>query len=264
MKVLMRMIVLFSGSDGIGYPRKVQNLKDWTSKPKLQQQKTLTDQYISDLEQMSFHLFSCNWNYAMFLHCKDNLHPGELLQVLDFSQNYMNIYQDEPQGVHWDHIQMVIHPMLNYYLDKNGKLVTEEHIMMTDDLKHDKFAVHAFECQTLEHLKNKGFVPSKIIQFSDNCAGQYKNKGPFQFISDAGIPTIRMYFGARHGKGPADGAVDCIKLAAKRAVKARQVVIKNAKDFADFCKSKFAHNTYDEQLQQHFIQEFFLIELRLE
>ena len=70
-----------------------------------------------------------------------------------------------------------------------------------------------------------------------------------------------MYFGARHGKGPADGAVSHIKLAAKRAVKARQVVIKNAKDFADFCKSKFAHKTYDEKLQQHFIQEFFLIEV---
>ena len=50
-------------------------------------------------------------------------------------------------------------------------------------------------------------------------------------------------------------------MAAKRAVKARQVVIKNAKDFVDFCKSMFAYNTYDEQLQQHFIQEFFLIEV---
>ena len=48
-----------------------------------------------------------------------------------------------------------------------------------------------------------------------------KAMGPFQFISDAGIPTIQMYFGARHGKGPADGALDCIKLAAKWAVKAR-------------------------------------------
>ena len=97
----------------------------------------------------------------------------------------------------------------------------EEHIMMTDDLKHNKFAVCAFEHQTLEHLKKKGFVPTKIIQLCHNCVGQYKSKGPFQFISDAGIPTIRMYFGARHGKGPADGAVGHIKLAAKRTVKAR-------------------------------------------
>ena len=75
----------------------------------------------------------------------------------------MNIYQDKPQGVHWDHSQTVIHPIVSYYLDKNGKLVIEEHIMMIDDLKHDTFAICAFEHKTLEHLKKKDFVPSKII-----------------------------------------------------------------------------------------------------
>ena len=111
--------------------------------------------------------------------------------------------------------------------------------MLTDDLKHDKFAVREFECTTLAHLKKKGFTPTKIVQFCDNCSRQYKSKWPFQFISEAGILTIRMFFGACHGKGPADGAVGGIKSVAKRAVKVRQVVIKNAKDFTEFCKSKF-------------------------
>ena len=58
----------------------------------------------------------------------------------------MNVYQDEPQGVHWDHSQTVLHPIVNnYYLDKEGKLVTEEHLMISDDLKHDKFAAREFE-----------------------------------------------------------------------------------------------------------------------
>ena len=100
----------------------------------------------------------------------------------------------EPQGSHWDHMQTVIHPIVNYYLDKDGKLVTEEHIMNTHDLKHDKFAVREFEKRTLEHLKAKGFVPKQIIQFCDNCAGQYKSKGSFQFISESGIPTLCMFF----------------------------------------------------------------------
>ena len=79
--------------------------------------------------------------------------------------------------------------------------------MITDDLCHDKFAVRAFEKQTLDHLKAKGFIPNQIIQFCDNCAGQYKSKGPFQFVSESEIPILRMFFGARHGKGPADGVV---------------------------------------------------------
>ena len=73
---------------------------------------------------------------------------------------------------------------------------------------------------TLNHLKEKGFVPTQIIQFCNNCGGQYKSKGPFQFISESGIPTVHMFFGAHHGKGPADGVVGRMKSAVKRAVKA--------------------------------------------
>ena len=209
---------------------------------------------------MSYHLFSCNWNYSQFLNIKENLKEGQLLQVLDFGQNYMNVYQDEPQGFHWDHIETVIHPIVNYYI-KDGKLVTEEHIMITDDLHHDKFAVRAFEKQILDHLKAKGFIPIQIIQFCDNCAGQYKSKGPFQFVSESEIPILRMFFGARHGKGPADGVVGWIKSAAKRAVKSRKVVIRNAREFDNFCKVQFKHTAYDlSKSNQNFIQEFFFVE----
>ena len=102
---------------------------------------------------------------------KDNLKPGQLLQVLDFGQNYMNVYQDEPQSVHWDHSMTVIYPIVNYYKTEDGKKITEEHIMLSDDLLHDKFAVRAFEKTTMDHLREKGIVPKQMIQFCDNCAG---------------------------------------------------------------------------------------------
>ena len=97
--------------------------------------------YLQELHAMSFHLFTCNWNYSQFLHVKENIRPGELIQVLNFRQNYMNTYQDEPQPVHWDNRQTIIHPIVNYYLNPGGKLITEEHIMLTADLKHNKFVV---------------------------------------------------------------------------------------------------------------------------
>ena len=173
----------------------------------------------------------------------------------------MNIYQDEPQDVHWDHSQTVLHPIVNYYLDKEGKLVTEEHLMIFNDLKHDKFAVREFEKWSLEKLKKKGFVPKQILQFCNNCAGQYKSKGPFQLIFEAGIPTLKMFFGARHGKGLADGAVGRIKGATKKAVKSCQVIIWNAMDFWKFCTDKCSYNKYDKDSPkpQYFIQEFFFV-----
>ena len=163
--------------------------------------KELVDQYIADLNAMSFHLFSCNWNYSQFMHTRDNQKPSQLLQVLDLGQNYLNVYQDEPQGAHWDHTQMVIHPIVNYYISPDGKLVTHEHIMISDDLKHDKCAVKAFEEPSLTHLKYKGFVLTMIIQFCDNCSGQYKSKGPFQFISESQIPTLQMFLELTMEKG---------------------------------------------------------------
>ena len=172
-------------------------------------------------------------------------------QVYDFGQNFMNIFQDEPQAVHWDHNQTMIHPIISYYI-KPGEstITTEEHIMISSDLNHDKYAVKKFQDLSLEHLKSKGVVPNYLVIFSDNCSCQYKGKGTFQFHSESESPLLHMFFGARHGKGPADGAVGRIKNAAMRAIKSRQVVLKNAFDFYKFCVSKFKNT--DGAFQQKF------------
>ena len=60
---------------------------------------------------------------------------------------------------------------------------------------------------------------------------------------------------ARHGKGPADGAVGRVKAAAARAVKSRQFLIRSAPEFYNFCKEKLNKNT-----SGTFVQSFFFIE----
>ena len=218
--------------------------------------KQLLDIFLSDLDSMSQHVFGANWNYAMFQYIRDNLKPGYLLQVLDFGQNYMNVFQDEPQSKHWDHTQTTIHPIVNFFKQEGESVATvEEHIMITGDKSHDKFAVKTFEEMSLNALKKKGFVPTHIVQFNDNCAGQYKGRGTFQFLSYSDVPKLKMYFGARHGKGPADGAVGRVKAAATRAVKSRQVLIRSALEFYSFCKQKLNNNTSGK-----FVQEFFYVD----
>ena len=131
--------------------------------------------------------------------------------------------------------------------------------MLSDDLLHDKFAVRAFEKITMDHLRAKGIVLKQIIQFCDNCTGQYKSKGPFQFISESNILTVWLFLGAHYGKGPADGVVGRIKAAARRAVKSRKAIIGNAEEFTNFCKEKVEKNTFKSEGEQHFIQEFFCV-----
>ena len=65
----------------------------------------------------------------------------------------------------------VIHPIVNNYKTEDGEKITEEHIMLSDDLLHDKFVVRAFEKTTIDHLRTRDIVPKQIIQFCDNCAG---------------------------------------------------------------------------------------------
>ena len=151
--------------------------------------KDLLEMFLADLKSLSHHLFSANWNYAQFQYIRDNLKQGYLLSVLDFGQNYMNIFQDEPQLIHWDHTQTTIHPIVNFFIRPGESVVTvEEHIMITSNKNHDKYAVKTFEEISLNHLKEKGFLPTHIIQFNDNCSSQYKGKGTFQFISCSDIP----------------------------------------------------------------------------
>ena len=93
--------------------------------------KDLLDVFLKDLKLMSQHVFSANWNYAMFQYVRNNLKPGYLLQVLDFGQSYLNIFQEEPQAKHWDHKQTTIHQIVNFYIKPGETDVTiEEHIII--------------------------------------------------------------------------------------------------------------------------------------
>ena len=61
-----------------------------------------------------------------------------------------------------------------------------------------------------------------------------------------------MYFGAQHGKGPADGAVSRVKAAAATAVKAQQVIIRSAEEFYDFYVQKLNKHSSGSFVQKNF------------
>ena len=152
----------------------------------------------------------------------------------------MNKYQDEPKECHWDHSQTVLHLIINHrHCPVDHKLIVEEHVIVSNDLNHDKHAVKAFEEASMKEFEKSGFKPSHILQFCDNCASQYKSKGPFQYIANSDIPKIRSYFGSNHGKGPSDSATGRVKCAIVRARNAREFELKNAQEVFEFLQHKF-------------------------
>ena len=223
------------------------------------------DFFIQDIQELSLHLFNWRWHDQQFDYIKENLQVGMLLQVLDFAQNYMNKYQDEPKECHWDHSQTVLHPIINHRrCPSDGKLIVEEHVIISDDLNHNKHAVKAFEEASMKELEKSGFTPSHVMQLCDNCSSQYKSKGPFQYIANADIPTIRSYFGSNHGKGPTDSATGRVKSAIIRAQNARVSELKNAQEVFEFLQQKF-QQWEERRIRQsdgkciHFFQKAFFV-----
>lgn len=217
----------------------------------------IIDQWLEDLDTLSLHRFQKYWQYEQFRHILNNLPKGVLLQVLDFGKNYLNKYQNAPQSTFWHNNQTMLHPIVNYYVNDEGDVVTEEHMHMSGDKVHDKYAVNQFQEETLKKLEAKGIKPKYIVQWCDNCSAQYKSKGPFEFLSLSGIPVLRCYFGPRHGKGPADGVVGRTKQCIVNEVK-RGTVLRDAKETFEFVKKYFKQQSDKRNLKgkkKTFIQE---------
>ena len=133
----------------------------------------LLDLFISDLRDMSEHIFKADWHYKQFTHLQNHLPKGMVLQVLDFAQNFLCLYQDEPQSCHWDHAQVTLHPIVTYYAGECGHQVTDELMFLTADRKHDSQAVLHFTKLAQQHLTTKVKIDS-VVQLTDQCASQYK------------------------------------------------------------------------------------------
>lgn len=200
-------------------------------------------QLCNDLDESAEHLFNARWQKSQYNgHLADiGSSPGKLLQVMDFAQNYLCLFQDEAQSAHWAHEQVTIHPIVNFYSCVCKDVIREECVVISDDLKHDSHAVAAFEKVVDYHLKtvrNLDVVDKN--QYTDGAASQYKGVTAFAYVADQGSTGCRVtrnFFGSRHGKGPCDPVGGVVKNVARRAVMSRKAVIKDANDMFVFCTS---------------------------
>ncbi len=120
----------------------------------------LIDLCAQDLQNIALHLFYADWQCKQFQKLIGNLPDNVLVQVHDFAKNYLCEFQDEVQGSFWDHSQVTIHPTICYYKNESGKLITEEVVCITGDLKHDSYAV-----QKLEQIVDRHFTEHKHGQY---------------------------------------------------------------------------------------------------
>ena len=192
------------------------------------------------VKDLSAHLFRAKWQQHTFAEIKEHMPPKSVVMVLDFAENYTCMMQNEAQSHHWAVGQVTIHPVVAYVNNSDSSRQftnIESFVFITDDRKHDSAAVQTFSEIVISEL-NKKFQIQTYIEYTDCCAGQYRGKASFADLSftSESVDIERNYFESSHGKSAADGLSAVVKSAATKAVLNNQTVIRNAKEFYEFCE----------------------------
>jgi hypothetical protein len=137
------------------------------------------DEYINDLiesllQKLHPHFFIAKAQATYLQQQKESLDEETAIVLMDFAENFSFVIQDEVQGFHWDHSQATLHPFAVYTKDGDNVKCTS-YCVISDCLKHDTNAIHAFLNKLHEHMSIEFPSIKKILYWRDGAASQYKN-----------------------------------------------------------------------------------------
>ena len=195
--------------------------------------------YFDSVHNMSKHYFHYKWQATQYQRFRESIESGEVGVVIDFGQNINHKKQLEAQSTHYNRRQSTIFPLVCFFqCSLCTQLVTHDICCITDDLKHDAFAVRAFELRAIQILRDSGVQVKHLFEWSDNCGIEFKSKMPFYVLSKMGIPITRNYWGENHGKGPADAVIGRISQFIRSAIARGKASINHGVDMALYLQLK--------------------------
>jgi hypothetical protein len=175
---------------------------------------------IHKTEKLTAHHFIVKKQAEFLRLLKSKLPEAEVILLLDFAENYSFIVQDAAQGYHWDNSQCTLHPFVLYY-KQSDVLKCVSICIISNCMRHDTVAVHAFQRRVIEYITTILPTASKLYYFSDGAASQYKNYKNFSNLmnhkKDFDIDAEWHFFPTSHGKSPCDGVGGTVKRAVARA-----------------------------------------------
>ena len=199
---------------------------------------TLIAELMEKLKRHSLHLFSFKNQAAAYDMQKDTLVPGQVMMVVDFAENFSHHLQRRPQSAYFGERQTTLFPVVAFFNCLHcSQLVRQEVFTISDDKKHDHFAVWTFVEEALKIIQESTDI-NELIVFSDN-ASHFKSRHHFLQLTMASVPVTWHYQGECHGKGESDASAGFHKGEFKRALKAN-TTIAHAVDLYDFCQQVLA------------------------
>ena len=213
--------------------------------------KDLLDEAVEDImkptNRSTFvkHHFQSEWQQRQFLTIQQNLAKNHVIMVLDFGKNrpirhIENVKCDFPD-------QVTIHPIVTFYHHPTieNLQVRDAKIFITDDLKHDYFAVHHFLELAIQQLEQDGIDCQNLITWSDGAVAQYKCSTALAMLSMLTRSVVWNFFGSDHGKSECDGELGILNRSLDRAIAGGKVVMTNAEDMVNFCQENLTLDSPD-------------------
>lgn len=232
-------------------PNNEVTYSSWISTDRTQQvQFTVTlEEYleilVTSLEKLIPHSYVTKSQAKYLKYIKSKLNESEAIILIDFSENYSFVLQNEAQGYHWTSNSCSLHPVVIYTRRENNEdLKVSNLCVISDDLEHDVTFVHETQKVVTKFLKTNHPEVKRVTYYSDGCAAQYKNCKNFLNLchheTDFGLKAKWCFFATSHGKSPCDGIGGTIKrLATKASLQCNPGnAIDNSQKFFDFCCAK--------------------------
>lgn len=114
------------------------------------------DSFIERLPILLRHNFVADQQKTYLRELKNNIKFGDVIVIMDFSENYSFVVQDKVQAYHWTNSQATIHPFAVYYrIREKSELQFTNFIVISDVLRHDTIAVRVFQRHLINFLKQK-------------------------------------------------------------------------------------------------------------
>ena len=211
-------------------PTGKKQTKHWVKKRKAEALSLLYGEMKLAAEVIVKHMLNFRWPGDPFEKCKSAQGPRDIVWVIDFAKNLEIQQQGELQRSFYSRQAATMFSSVIYYKcpRKCGEIVSVKVMGISADINHDAFLVRAFQVATFRYLLRSGIIPNKIYMWSDNCSSQFKSKQPFALLSSSTWKIEHNYFGAEHGKGPADAFVGRAKFIFDLLVRSKQINVSDA------------------------------------
>lgn len=133
------------------------------------------------LESFPAHRFRAQWQHNQMKTLLENLPPGHVCCIHDYSENYTCQHQDQIQSLYYGQTQASIHVTVLHRhalkeLDseessaEDPKLVTEHLFTISPDLRHDHHSVQACRQNVASYLQSINYNTQMMHEWTDGCS----------------------------------------------------------------------------------------------